>query len=74
MSKIIDIYGTKVEVYFNEYNKKTKKKVEIPVPLITREMIRAIDDATESTDSGTFFTFTRGDIETTGMFEIIQDK
>jgi len=64
---VIDVFGTKVEVFFNGYNTKTKKHVEVDVKF-TDAHRREVMNEMDSTDSGTFYTSTCGDVITTGHF------
>jgi hypothetical protein len=68
---IIDLgWGTKVEVYFNEYNHKTKKRKQVE-RTVTRSHERAIGNELDSTDSGTFLEERVGDVTLFGYFELI---
>jgi hypothetical protein len=52
----VDIFGTNVTYGFNEYNKKTKKKIEVSMTL-TDAHKREISNQMDSTDMGEFFHF-----------------
>jgi len=52
----VEIFGTKVNYSFNEYNKKTKKKKEISIPF-TEAHRRELMNKMDSTDCGEFYYF-----------------
>ena len=69
---IIKGWDIKVEVSFNEYNFKTKKR-KLVERQITKSHERSIMNAIDSTDSGEFLCERVGDVELSGYFELIQD-
>lgn len=70
ISKAWDI---KADVFFNEYNHKTKKQVQVERQVTDAHkslIMRQID----STDCGTFLSERVGDIELLGHFSLIQEE
>ena len=63
-------WGSKVDVYYNEYNHKTKKRKQVDRQ-VTKSHERAIVDTLDSTDSGTFLEERVGDITLFGYFDLI---
>jgi hypothetical protein len=72
IATISEAWEIKAEVFFNEYNFKTKKKVCVDRTL-TDAHKRAIMNEIDSTDCGEFLCERVGDIELTGYFSLIQD-
>jgi len=63
----VDIFGTQVNVSFNEYNKKRKTKKQISMPFTDahrRELMNQMD----STDFGEFYHFEDTNKIITGIF------
>jgi hypothetical protein len=65
-------WETKADVYFNEYNHKTKKR-KVVERQITRSHEREIMNLFDSTDSGTFLEVRIGDVTLSGYADLIQD-
>jgi hypothetical protein len=71
MEDIIDVgWGTKVEVCFNEYNHKTKKRIVVERQ-VSRSDIREINNQLDSTDSGEFLEVRIGDVTLSGHFTLL---
>ena len=71
MTQRIKIGNLTVEVFFNEYDKKNKTQRQIPGHEITRQDRAAIDRGLDDTDFGEFYKHESGDIEITGMFNVV---
>ena len=66
-------WGIKANVFFNEYNHKTKKRVQVERQVTDAHkslIMRQID----STDCGEFLSERVGDVELQGYFSLIQDE
>jgi len=63
----VDMYGTEVEIFFNEYDSKTKKRKVIDMEFTSAHR-RELDNQMDSTDSGCFFNVTVGTKTITGHF------
>lgn len=68
---VVDLgWGTKAEVYFNEYNHKTKKQVQVE-RTVTKAHESLINRQLDSTDCGTFLEERVGDVTLYGCFNLI---
>lgn len=74
MNQKIKIGNLTIDVFFNEYNKVNKTRTQIPGRPVTREDIAAIDRGLDSTDFGEFYKYENGDVEITGMFNVIDSR
>jgi hypothetical protein len=71
MNQRIKIGNLTVECFFNEYDKVNKTRKQIPGHEITRQDRAAIDRGLDDTDFGEFYRYESGDIEITGMFNVV---
>jgi len=71
MNQKIKIGNLTVDVFFNEYNKKNKTQKQIAGHEITPRDRYAISNGLDDTDFGEFYRYENGDIEVTGMFNVI---
>jgi len=69
---ISEAWEIKAEVFFNEYNHKTKKRKQVE-RIVTDTHKSLIMRAIDSTDSGEFLNERVGDIELQGFFNLVQD-
>jgi hypothetical protein len=67
---ISEAWDIKANVFFNEYNHKTKKKIEVKRE-VTEAHKTLIMRAIDSTDCGEFLCERVGDIELSGYFRLI---
>ena len=74
MTKKIKIGNLTVEVFFNEYNKSRKTRRQISGHELTIQDKRAIDRGLDDTDFGEFYKYENGDIEITGMFNVVDNR
>ena len=74
MTQKIKIGNLTVEVFFNEYDKKNKTQKQIPGHELTRQDRAAIDRGLDDTDFGEFYRYESGDIEITGMFNVVDSR
>lgn len=73
MNQRIKIGNLTVECFFNEYDKVNKTRKQIPGHEITRQDRAAIDRGLDDTDFGEFYRYESGDIEITGMFNVVDN-
>lgn len=71
MTQKIKIGNLTVEVFFNEYNKKNKTQKQIAGHDLTMKDRYAINNELDNTDFGEFYKYENGDIEITGMFNVV---
>ena len=71
MTQKIKIGNLTVEVFFNEYDKKNKTQRQIAGHDITMRDRYAINNGLDNTDFGEFYKYENGDIEITGMFNVV---
>ena len=71
MSQKIKVGQLNVNVFFSKYDKLTKKRTEIEGHELTHRDIKAIHEGLDSTDFGEFYKYENGDIEITGMFNVV---
>jgi hypothetical protein len=74
MNQKINIGNLTVEVFFNEYDKKNKTQKQISGHELTRQDRAAIDRGLDDTDFGEFYRYENGDIEITGMFNVVDSR
>ena len=68
---VTEVFGQKIEIWFTEYNSKTKKQKVIEDLPVTRQHRNEIAEIIDDTgDGGTFFEFTSGNVSTRGHFSI----
>jgi hypothetical protein len=72
MIQKIKIGNLTVECFMNEYDKATKKQVQIPCPEIDRHMKTAINRGLDDTDFGEFYRFEDENKIVTGMFNVVE--
>ena len=71
MNQKIKIGNLTVDVFFNEYDKNLKTRVQIPGHELTKQDKLAINRGLDDTDFGEFYRFENKDKEITGMFNVI---
>lgn len=71
MTQKIKIGNLTVEVFFNEYDKKNKTQKQIAGHDLTMKDRYAINNELDNTDFGEFYKYENGDIEITGMFNVV---
>jgi len=71
MNQKIKIGNLTVDVFFNEYDKNLKTRVQIPGHELTKQDRLAINRGLDDTDFGEFYRFENVDKEITGMFNVI---
>ena len=69
---INDAWDIKADVFFNEYNHKTKKQICVE-RRVTDSHKTLIMRAIDSTDCGEFLRERVGDVELIGYFSLVQD-
>jgi hypothetical protein len=74
MTQKIKIGNLTVEVFFNEYDKKNKTQRQIAGHDITMKDRYAINNGLDDTDFGEFYKYENGDIEVTGMFNVVDSR
>ena len=74
MTQKIKIGNLTVEVFFNEYDKKNKTRKQIAGHEITMKDRYAINNGLDDTDFGEFYKYENGDIEITGMFNVVDSR
>jgi hypothetical protein len=74
MTQKIKIGNLTVEVFFNEYDKKNKTRKQIAGHDITMKDRYAINNGLDDTDFGEFYKYENGDIEITGMFNVVDSR
>jgi hypothetical protein len=74
MTQKIKIGNLTVEVFFNEYDKKNKTQKQIAGHDITMKDRYAINNGLDDTDFGEFYKYENGDIEITGMFNVVDSR
>lgn len=74
MTQKIKIGSLTVEVFFNEYDKKNKTQRQIAGHDITMKDRYAINNGLDDTDFGEFYKYENGDIEITGMFNVVDSR
>ena len=74
MTQKIKIGNLTVEVFFNEYDKKNKTQRQIAGHEITMKDRYAINNGLDDTDFGEFYKYENGDIEITGMFNVVDSR
>ena len=74
MTQKIKIGSLTVEVFFNEYDKKNKTQRQIAGHDITMKDRYAINNGLDDTDFGEFYKYENGDIEVTGMFNVVDSR
>lgn len=74
MTQKIKIGNLTVEVFFNEYNKKNKTQKQIAGHDLTMKDRYAINNGLDDTDFGEFYKYENGDIEITGMFNVVDSR
>lgn len=74
MNQKIKIGNLTVDVFFNEYNKKNKTRKQIPGHELTTRDRYAINNGLDDTDFGEFYKYENGDIEVTGMFNVVDSR
>ena len=74
MTQKIKIGNLTVEVFFNEYDKKNKTQKQIAGHDITMRDRYAINNGLDDTDFGEFYKYENGDIEITGMFNVVDSR
>ena len=74
MNQKIKIGNLTVEVFFNEYDKKNKTRKQIAGHQLNRYDRVAIDRGLDSTDFGEFYRYENGDVEITGMFNVVDSR
>jgi len=71
MNQKIKVGNLTVDVFFNEYDKNLKTRVQIPGHELTKQDRLAINRGLDDTDFGEFYRFEDKDKEITGMFNVI---
>lgn len=71
MTQKIKIGNLTVEVFFNEYDKKNKTQRQIAGHELTMKDRYAINNELDDTDFGEFYKYENGDIQITGMFNVV---
>jgi len=71
MNQKIKIGNLTVDVFFNEYDKNLKTRVQILGHELTKQDKLAINRGLDDTDFGEFYRFENKDKEITGMFNVI---
>jgi len=71
MNQKIKIGNLTVDVFFNEYDKNLKTRVQISGHELTKQDKLAINRGLDDTDFGEFYRFENKDKEITGMFNVI---
>jgi len=71
MNQKIKVGNLTVDVFFNEYDKNLKTRVQIPGHELTKQDRLAINRGLDDTDFGEFYRFENKDKEITGMFNVI---
>ena len=74
MTQKIKIGNLTVEVFFNEYDKKNKTQKQIAGHDLTMKDRYAINNELDNTDFGEFYKYENGDIEITGMFNVVDSR
>ena len=74
MNQTIKVGNLTIDVFFNEYNKVNKTRRQVPGRPVTREDIAAIDRGLDDTDFGEFYRYENGDVEITGMFNVVDSR
>jgi len=74
MNQKIKVGNLTIEVFFNEYNKKNKTQKQIAGHDITMRDRYAINNGLDDTDFGEFYKYENGDIEITGMFNVVDSR
>lgn len=74
MTQKIKIGNLTVEVFFNEYDKKNKTQKQIAGHELTMRDRNAINNGLDDTDFGEFYKYQNGDIEITGMFNVVDSR
>ena len=74
MTQKIKIGNLTVEVFFNEYDKKNKTQKQIAGHDLTMRDRYAINNGLDDTDFGEFYKYENGDIEITGMFNVVDSE
>lgn len=74
MNQRIKIGNLTVECFFNEYDKVNKTRKQIEGHQLTRQDRLAIDRGLDDTDFGEFYRHEKGDVEITGMFNVVDSR
>ena len=74
MNQKLKIGNLTVDCFVNEYNKKTKKQVQIPCNELTSFDKAAISKGLDDTDFGEFFRHETEDKIVTGMYNLIDSR
>lgn len=74
MNQKIKIGNLTVDVFFNEYDKVLKTRKQIPGHQLTSRDRNAISNGLDDTDFGEFYKYENGDVEITGMFNVVDSR
>jgi hypothetical protein len=74
MNQKIKVGNLTIDVFFNEYNKVNKTQRQIAGHQLTPRDRNAISNGLDDTDFGEFYKYENGDIEITGMFNVIDSR
>ena len=74
MNQKIKVGNLTIEVFFNEYDKKNKTQKQIAGHELTMKDRYAINNGLDDTDFGEFYKYENGDIEITGMFNVVDSR
>lgn len=74
MNQKIKIGNLTVDVFFNEYDKVLKTRKQIPGHQLTPRDRNAISNGLDDTDFGEFYKYENGDVEITGMFNVVDSR
>jgi hypothetical protein len=74
MTQRIKVGQLLVDVFFNSYDKLTKKRVQIPGHDLTRHDLNAISRGLDDTDFGEFYHYSDSQKEITGAFSVVDTE
>jgi len=74
MNQKIKVGNLTIDVFFNEYNKKNKTQRQVAGHELTMKDRYAINNGLDDTDFGEFYKYENGDIEITGMFNVVDSR
>ena len=74
MNQKIKVGNLTIDVFFNEYNKKNKTQRQVAGHVLTTRDRYAINNGLDDTDFGEFYKYENGDIEITGMFNVVDSR
>jgi hypothetical protein len=74
MTQRLKIGNLTVEAFFNQYDKNSKKQIQIPGHPLTVQDRVAINNGLDDTDFGEFYQFENEDIKITGCFQVVESN